>query len=141
MFQKLFSFALLTIAVWAHAADYGNYKGSGGMAAYAIKPNVYEYHYDKGFTGPDAAGWDPNLQFAWSRIAAASACSVPVAPDKLLPLLISKYGQDNLVHKMVGIDFHVAQIRANKAFCTEERLAELRELMPQFERGEFPTKF
>jgi hypothetical protein len=45
----------------AAAAGYGGYSGKGGMSAYAIKPNVYEYHYDHGFTGPDAMGWNPNL--------------------------------------------------------------------------------
>jgi hypothetical protein len=125
----------------AAAADYGGYSGKGGMGAYAIKPNVYEYHYDRGFTGPDAMGWNPNLQFAWSRIGGAVACGIPVSTDKLIPLLIKKFKQDKLTHKMIGIDFHSAQIRANKKFCTNERVAEIKALMPQFESGKFPEKF
>lgn len=49
------------------AKNYDGCNGSGGMLEYKIQNNVYEYHYDNGFTGDDAAGWDPNLQYAWSR--------------------------------------------------------------------------
>lgn len=132
---------ILTISSTAMAADYGNYKGKGGMSAYDIKPNVYEYHYDKGFTGEDAAGWDPNLQYAWSRIAAAKVCNVEVSQDKLLPLLIEKYGQDELTHELVGISFHEAQIKSNPKFCTPERIEGLEIVIPEFNEAKFPNKF
>lgn len=125
----------------AAAAGYGGYSGKGGMSAYAIKPNVYEYHYDHGFTGSDAMGWNPNLQFAWSRIAAATVCGIPVSTEKVIPQLIKKFKQDKLTHKMIGIDFHSAQIRANKQFCTKERVSEVKSLVPQFESGNFSEKF
>ena len=122
--------------------DYGGYKGRGGMAAYAIKPNVYAYHYDKGFTGPDASGWEPNLQFAWSRIGAARSCGVMFDEGLVVTQLEAKYAQGETVHRMVGIDFHAAQSKANAAaFCSAERVSELRDLLPMFERGDFPRRF
>lgn len=45
-------------------ANYGNYKVKGRMSARNIKSNVYEYHYDKSFTGEDAAGRNSNIQYA-----------------------------------------------------------------------------
>ena len=128
---------LAASAVFAQA-DYGGYKGVGGMAAYAIKPNVYAYHYDKGFTGPDASGWDPNLQFIWSRIGAAQAYKVPYDDPAVFKLLKANYPHGEMVHRMVGIDFHAAQSKAQAAvFCSVERVAELRTALPAFERGEF----
>jgi len=132
---------VLTISTASMAADYGNYKGKGGMSAYSIKPNVYEFHYDKGFTGEDAAGWDSNLQYAWSRIAAAKVCGVEVSQDKLLPLLIEKFGQDKITHELIGISFHESQIKANSKFCTPDRIEELKIEIPEFNDGKFPKKF
>lgn len=123
------------------AADYGSYRGKGGMTAYDIKPNVYEYHYDKGFTGVDAIGWDPNLQFAWSRLGAAKTCGVPFDQSKAVAALIAKYQQDKMTHEMIGIDFHAMQTKANPAFCTAERVEELKRVVLGFQDGDFPTKF
>lgn len=129
--------AIFIISSTTIAADYGNYKGKGGMSAYAIKANVYEYHYDKGFTGEDAAGWDPSLQHVWSRIAAAKVCNIEVSQEKLLPLLIAKYGEDKLTHEVIGISFHEAQIQSNHKFCTQKRIEELKTLIPDFNIGKF----
>lgn len=119
-------------------ADYGGYKGRGGMAAYAIKPIVYAYHYDKGFNGPDASGWDPHLQFIWSRVGAAQACNVTHDDPAVFKQLEAKYPHGVMVHRMVGIDFHAAQSKANATeFCSPERVSELRTLLPAFERGQF----
>ena len=84
------------------------------MSAHKIKSNVYEYHYDKGFFGPDAMGWDPNLQFAWSRIAAAKACGMEIQEEKLILNLIAEFQKDQMTHQFIGIGFHGAQIGANK---------------------------
>ena len=128
---------LLTAAV-ADAQDYGGYAGKGGMGARKIEPHVYEYHYDHGFTGEDAMGWEPDLQFAWSRLAAAEACGVTDAPSAIaIDHLIERYGQSASVHETVGIGFHAAQIQANPAFCSAKRKEDLSRLMPEFERGEF----
>lgn len=139
--QLLLAFVCVVITFPGVAADYGTYKGKGGMSAYKIEPNVYEYHYDKGFSGPDAMGWNPNAQFAWSRVAAAKACGIDVSVEKLLPLLIVKFGEDKLVHEMIGIGFHEAQIKANSKFCNPERVEELKTVIPEFNSGAFPQKF
>ncbi len=133
--------AALSFPLLTNAADYGNYKGSGGMSAYAIKANVYEYHYDNGFTGGDAMGWDPNLQFAWSRIAAASACGVTVDRAKVMAALQAEYDQDPMTQEIVGIGFHEAQIKANKQFCTAERVAAVTQRVPSLEDGSFEKPF
>ncbi|EJL79253.1 hypothetical protein PMI12_00942 [Variovorax sp. CF313] len=135
---------LLLTAVAGHAAmaaDYGSYRGKGGMGAYKIESNVYEYHYDKGFTGPDAMGWDPNLQFAWSRLGAAKTCGIPYDRPNAVAQLIKKYQQDALMHEMNGIDFHAAQSKANPKFCALERVEELKAVIPAFEKGDFPARF
>lgn len=133
--------AALSFPLLLNAANYGGYKGSGGMSARAIKPNVYEYHYDKGFTGADAMGWDPNLQFAWSRIAAASACGVAVDQAKAMNALQAQYDQDPMIQEIVGIGFHEAQIKANKQFCTPARVEAVTQLVPSLEDGSFEKPF
>ena len=132
---------LALLSSLAFPADYGSYKGKGGMAAHKIKPNVYEYHYDKGFLGPDAMGWDPNLQFAWSRFAAAKTCGLDVSIEKAIPNLIAEFQQDKLTHEMIGIGFHHAQSKVNPKFCTEDRVNELKALLHDLEGGNFPKKF
>lgn len=114
------------------------YSGKGGMTAYAIKPEAYLYHYKNGFTGIDAIGWDPNLQYAWSRLGAAQTCGINFDKDKAAELLSKKFGSEKWVHKMNGIEFHNNQSEAIQGFCTTERLKELNERIPQFERGDFP---
>src|SRR3970282_461622 len=120
------------------SAEYSSYKVSGGMSAHKIKSNVYEYHYDKGFVGPDAMGWDPNLQFAWSRIAAAKACGMEIQEEKLILNLIAQFQKDQMTHQFIGIGFHGAQIGANKQFCTEGRVSGLKSILDDFYVGKFP---
>jgi hypothetical protein len=117
------------------------YSGKGGMTAQKIPTNVYLYHYEKGFTGPDAMGWDPNLQFAWSRFAAAKTCAIPFSQENAVAALTKAYGHDKLTHELVGIDFHQAQVKAAPNFCTAERLTELKSLVPKMEAGEFSKRF
>ncbi|NLR74517.1 hypothetical protein [Leeia aquatica] len=139
IFVIAMSLGLAVPAVWA--ADYGGYKGVGGMTAYNIPDNVYEYHYDKGFTGVDAMGWDPNLQYAWSRIGAAKTCGIAFDERKVLAALDTRYPQGEVIHKMIGIDFAYLHSKHNPKFCTEERVLELKEMLPLFEAGQFPSKF
>ena len=117
------------------------YAGKGGMTAFKISPQVYAWHYDNGFTGPDAMGWDPNLQLAWSRLAAARTCGVPFAQDKVVAALIKTYGHDKLAHEMIGIDFHNAQSKGAPGFCTPARVSALQALVPAMEMGQFPRRF
>ena len=120
----------------------GAYKGSGGMAAHSIKPEVYAYHYDHGFTGPDAMGWDPNLQYAWSRTGAARVCGAPAKEEVIIKNLKAAYGQDDFVHKLNGVDFHYAQVRnIGTSFCTPERVEEMKAAIAQFEASAFPKKY
>ncbi|MBN6150408.1 hypothetical protein JR065_08650 [Xanthomonas sp. AmX2] len=113
---------LLTLAASAVRADAealaplpAGYSGHGGMTVYSIKPEVYAYHYDHGFSGDDAMGWDPHLQFVWSRVAAAKACGADAVPEtEIVAKLVARYGQSDTVHEMVGIGFHQAQIEAAK---------------------------
>lgn len=111
------------------------------MSNYQIKAKQYEYHYDHGFTGGDAAGWDPNLQYAWSRTAAAKACGIKIDTNKVIANLIKSFGHDDMIHEMVGIQFHEAQILSNKEFCTSQRTNELQVIAPKLEAGKFPLLF
>lgn len=131
----------LTMITTVHAENYGGYSRHGGMSAYHIDSNAYKYHYDHGFTGEDAAGWDSNLQYAWSRIAAAKTCHVPVDVPTILPYLVKEYGQESFIHEMVGIEFHSAQMKDIKDFCTLSRVAELPPIIEQMSKGKFVKKF
>ncbi|MES2889449.1 MAG: hypothetical protein V4739_15755, partial [Pseudomonadota bacterium] len=106
------------------------YAGKGGMTARKITPQAYLHHYENGFTGPDAMGWDPNLQFAWSRLAAAKTCSVPYAQEQAVSALVKKYGQETFVHELNGINFHHLQSKGVPGFCTPQRVAEVKALVP-----------
>lgn len=113
------------------------YSGRGGMTAHRIAPAVYVFHYEHGFTGPDAMGWDPDLQFAWSRIGAAKTCGLPVDADALVQRLIERYGHDRLMHELNGIEFHHLQSKGVPQFCTAERVAQLQGLLPKWQQGGF----
>lgn len=112
------------------AENYGGYSGVGGMTAYAIPANVYAYHYDHGFTGIDAMGWAPELQYAWSRFGAAAACNIPYDKKTALTTLQKHYGEDKFAHELNGIDFHRNHAAADAQFCTPERLAEIKRVLP-----------
>lgn len=115
------------------------YQGKGGMTAYAIKPEAYIYHYQNGFTGVDAIGWDPNLQYAWSRLGAAKTCGIKFDQAKVVSALIKKFSSEKLIHEMNGINFHNNQSQPIPGFCTSERLKEISERVIQFEHGDFPN--
>ncbi|KQQ78666.1 hypothetical protein ASF73_03870 [Xanthomonas sp. Leaf131] len=115
------------------------YAGVGGMTLQEIDPAIYAYHYDHGFVGEDAMGWDPALQFAWSRIAAAEVCGQQSPSDALIGKLVEQYGKDAVVHQTSGIGFHEAQMRAAGTFCTPTRNAEAIAVVPAFADGDFST--
>ena len=103
--------------------SYGGYSGHGGMTAYDIAPNVYEYHYDHGFTGEDAMGWKPELQFIWSRFGAAEACGLPYDSEAALAALQQKYGHDPSYTKSMASVFmphklKPMQISAHRNGCS-----------------------
>ncbi|RBF01443.1 hypothetical protein BRM94_17905 [Xanthomonas oryzae pv. oryzae] len=113
------------------------YAVQGGMTLQEIDPAIYAYHYDHGFVGEDALGWDPALQFAWSRIAAAKVCAQQSPSDALIGKLVEQYGKDAVVHRINGIGFHEAQMRAAGTFCTPARVAEATAVAPAFAAGDF----
>ncbi|WP_115513936.1 MULTISPECIES: hypothetical protein [Xanthomonas] len=115
------------------------YAGEGGMTLQEIDPAIYAYHYDHGFVGEDAMGWDPALQFAWSRIAAAEVCAQQPPSDAVIGKLVEQYGKDAVVHQTNGIGFHAAQMRASSTFCTPTRHAEAVAVVPAFAGGDFST--
>ncbi|MEA5122772.1 hypothetical protein [Xanthomonas floridensis] len=115
------------------------YSGQGGMTLQEIDPAIYAYHYDHGFVGEDAMGWDPALQFTWSRIAAAEVCAQQAPSDALIAKLVEQYGKDAVVHQTNGIGFHEAQMRAAGTFCTPTRSAEATAVVPAFAGGDFST--
>jgi len=138
--------ALLLLAITAalvgcNATGPAQYSGKGGMSAYKISPEIYIYHYEKGFIGSDAMGWDPNLQLAWSRFAAAKTCLVPYSQERAIAALIGKYGHDKLTHELIGLNFHHLQSRGVPGFCSEERVAEVKTMIPAMEAGNFPKRF
>lgn len=132
-------FALLLVGAVSGCAAPA-YRGSGGMTAYDIKPEVYAYHYEHGFTGVDAMGWDPKLQFAWSRLGAAKTCGVSFDEEAMLARLISRFGHDRLVHGMNGVDFHHLQSKRVPGFCTAQRVDELRRVVPAMAAGQFEAR-
>lgn len=115
------------------------YAGHGGMTLREIDPAIYAYHYDHGFVGADAMGWDPALQFAWSRIAAAKVCAQQSPSDVLIGKLVAQYGKDAAVHQTSGIGFHEAQMRAAATFCTPARVTEATTAASAFAAGDFST--
>ena len=117
------------------------YSGVGGMTAYDIKPEVYQYHYDHGFTGVDAMGWDANLQYAWSRAGAGITCQINFDKDKVISQLINAYGEEEIIHDMNGIMFHHLQSEKITNFCTADRVQEIKTVIANIEQGKIPKPF
>tara|TARA_R100000687_G_C6422957_1_gene151916 strand:+ start:110 stop:544 length:435 start_codon:yes stop_codon:yes gene_type:complete len=132
---------LLSGSLFMCSHAFAEYSGKGGMAAYDISSEVYEYHYKHGFTGEDAMGWDPNLQYAWSRVGAAMTCNVDMDKALVLKGLSNEFGNDPFIHDMNGVGFHHMQSKNIEGFCSPERVDEIKDLIPNMEAGEFPEKF
>ncbi len=111
------------------------------MTAHSIKPEAYEYHYENSFTGVDAMGWDPNLQYAWSRAGTAMSCDIHFDKEIVIKNMISKYGHDRFVHDMNGIMFHHMQSRKIDEFCSKDRIEEAKKVVTDLEAGVFPVIF
>lgn len=135
--MKHTTFTLLCIATLTACGTAPAYQGVGGMTAHDIKPEVYAYHFERGFSGVDAMGWDPELQLAWSRLGAANTCGIAYDRDAMIRKLIARFGHDNFAHGMNGIDFHAMQSKKVPGFCTDGRMAELRADMASMAEGRF----
>ncbi len=124
----------------ADGTDYVGETCHGDMQSKAIPPDVYECYYDNGFAGAASSGWPPSMNFAWSRVAAALECGgVRVSLEKLMPVLVKKFKYGADIQKIVGIQFHRAQIHFDPKFCTAKRVAEYERVLPGFYQGHFPT--
>lgn len=140
--MKKFIVPLLSLQIlFAWGMANAEYSGEGGMTAHAIKPEVYEYHYDHGFTGVDSMGWDPNLQYAWSRAGAALTCNVEIDKDLVLNNMSEEFGHDPFIHDLNGVSFHNMQSKNIEGFCSDARVKELEGLIIFMEIGDFPEKF
>ncbi|MEH6578277.1 MAG: hypothetical protein V7731_14520 [Amphritea sp.] len=115
------------------------YSGADGMSEYNITPQVYIYHYENGFTGIDALGWEPDLQYAWSRIGAAITCKIPLDKQQLIDQLGIRFGHQPVTHELNGIGFHAVQSRKVPGFCTEKRQNEISKMISNYQAGKFPT--
>jgi|GEM_PF-1322039 len=134
-------FTALIGVVFVFGCATTEYSGKGGMTAYSIKPEVYEYHYEHGFTGVDAMGWDPNLQYAWSRSGAAITCGIQFDKKAVINNMIKEYGESEFVHDMNGIMFHHLQSKTIKNFCNSSRVNEIKLVLAKLEKGDFPKYF
>ena len=140
-FKKVGLMLVSTVLVLSSNTVFAKYSGVGGMTKHKIKSKVYKYHYDNGFTGIDALGWDSNLQYAWSRTGAALTCNIEIDKQLILKKMTEKYGQFDFIHDVNGVGFHHLHSKKVKKFCTEERVKEILEVIPKFEVGDFPELF
>ena len=113
------------------------YSGSGGMTAWDIKPETYLYHYENGFTGEDALGWPPELQFAWSRLGGAVTCKIEFDKAEMITLLQQSFAESPGTHELNGIGFHAVQSRKVPGFCSEERGDNITDKLRSFVKGRF----
>lgn len=101
---------------------------------------AYPAYYDEHFTGTEADGWDPALQYAWSRLGAARTCGIDYPGELIVDRLVARFGQNRLTHTRVGIEFHHQQSHAHPGFCTHERVTEIEAAIPAFAAGDFPDE-
>jgi len=139
--KKTISIAIISAAVAISGCASKGYSGKGGMTKNSIKSEAYEYHYKNGFTGVDAMGWDPNLQYAWSRAGAAITCGIKFDKKLVLSQMTKVYGQSDFIHELNGVGFHHLQSKKAKGFCNPSRVNEIKEVIPKLEKGNFPKYF
>lgn len=114
-----------------------SYSGSGGMTVWDIEPEAYLYHYENGFTGEDALGWPPELQFVWSRLGGAVTCKLEFDKAEMISLLQQRFGESPSIHELNGIGFHAVQSRKVAGFCSEERSDSITNKLRSFVKGRF----
>ncbi|WP_019622004.1 hypothetical protein [Amphritea japonica] len=113
------------------------YGGTGGMTEWNILPNVYLFHYENGFTGVDALGYDAKLQSIWSRLGAAQSCDIHFDTQIMISKLINQYGETAITHELNGIGFHRVQSRRIPKFCDKQRVGEINKAVKRYKRGDF----
>jgi len=113
------------------------YSGSGGMTQWNIDPVVYLYHYQNGFSGRDALGYDEQLQTVWSRLGAATTCNVSYNKRGLIQQLMQRFGEKPVTHELNGIGFHSVQSRKVPDFCNASRIKEINKALNRYRKGKF----
>ncbi|GGK75917.1 hypothetical protein [Amphritea balenae] len=112
------------------------YAGSGGMSEWNIDPVAYLYHYDNGFTGSDALGYNEQLQTVWSRLGAAQTCKVTYDKQAMIDRLVLQFGESRVTHELNGIGFHAVQSRKVPRFCNEDRIEQLQRTIRKYQRDQ-----
>ncbi|WP_428034102.1 hypothetical protein [Amphritea sp.] len=113
------------------------YSGSGGMRQWNIDPTAYLYHYENGFTGTDALGFDEQLQTVWSRLGGASTCNIPYDKQDIIRRLIQRFGEKAITHELNGIGFHSVQSRKVPGFCSDSRRHKIVKAINRYRKGKF----
>lgn len=113
------------------------YNGIGGMTKWNTTPSDYLFHYETGFTGVDALGYDEYLQTAWSRLGAAQTCGVNFETQNMISKLISQYGETAITHELNGIGFHSIQSKRVPGFCDKPRIRDIKKALSQYSKDYF----
>lgn len=107
------------------------------MTQWNIKPEVYLYHYEHGFTGVDSLGYNEQLQTVWSRLGAAATCRIHYDKYQMIQLLIKQFGEKAITHELNGIGFHRVQSRKVSQFCDPWRIKEINASLRRYQQGWF----
>ncbi|RTE64524.1 hypothetical protein EH243_17035 [Amphritea opalescens] len=113
------------------------YQGVGGMTQWDIQPEAYLYHYEHGFSGVDALGYDEQLQQVWSRLGAAITCRIDYDKPHMIQLLMQRFGEKAITHELNGIGFHNVQSRKVPQFCSEARINEITVVLQRYKQARF----
>ena len=113
------------------------YEGSGGMTEWNISAEAYLYHYEAGFNGVDALGYDEQLQTAWSRLGAAKTCGIYFDKPLIINKLTLHYGENAITHELNGIGFHNVQSHKIPQFCNKQRIEDVHQSVSRYLKGDF----
>lgn len=107
------------------------------MTHRAIQADAYLYHYEHGFSGIDALGYNEQLQTVWSRLGAANTCQIAYDQPQMIQRLMQAFGETAITHELNGIGFHSVQSRKVPRFCDKWRTKEISAALRRYNRGEF----
>lgn len=132
-----FSVLILTGCASSDRPERPIYEGSGGMTQWNILPEAYLYHYESGFTGIDALGFNEQLQTVWSRLGAAKTCGISFDKNLIISQLINRYSYKAITHELNGIGFHSVQSRKVPQFCDAQRAEDINNAVNRYLKGNF----